>query len=140
MISSTSMYIQKPEIPPFMNLNRLTLVAACELFHLEFLLSSCFHIKYIMLGTMVPTDDYTFNRILSKNPMLNLEELSIVCSDRLTIETVYKLLEMCPNLTALNELDEWQGINQHELETLKMYIKTNNLNLNINSKRFMAVD
>lgn len=138
MISSTSMYIQKPAIPPFMNLQRLTLVAACELFHLEFLLSSCFHIKCIILGTMVPTDDYTFNRILSKNPMAHLEELSIVCSDGLTIATVYKLLEICPCLTVLNELDEWQCISQNELETLKMYIKLNNLDLNIDSKRFMA--
>lgn len=138
MIASTSMYIQKPIIPPFMNLERLTLIAQCELFHLEFLLSSCYHIRFVNIGTMVPSNDHSFGRILAKNPMVHLQELSIICSEGLTISTVYKLLEVCPNLTVLNELEQWVQIQATELEAFKIFVKTNNLDLDIESKRFMA--
>lgn len=136
MLSSTSMYTRKPAIPPFMNLERLTLVALCELSHLEFLLSTCYKIKYISLGTMVPTHDFSFEKILCANPMANLKELSIVCSEGLTISMAYKLIEVCNELTVLNELEGWVQIEPIEIELFKKFIKLNNLDLNIQSKRF----
>lgn len=136
LLESTSLYMKQPVMPPFMNLEHLTVIAQCDQEHLEFMMSSCLHIKTIKFGTMVPTTDYLFDRVLAKNPMECLEELSIVCSHGLTINTAYKLLDVCPNLTVLNELEGWARIQDFELEKFKNFVETNNFDLNIESKRF----
>lgn len=137
MIDSTSMFIQRPTIPPFCNLKRLTIIAQCQLKHLEFLLKSSYNITNIIIGTMVPTNDQLFDHILAYNPLAKLQELSIVCSAELTIATVYRLIETSAELMVLNELEGWINVNEIELKMLQLFIKTNNLNLNIESKRFV---
>lgn len=139
MIESTSLYLQRPAIPPFMNLERLTVVAQCDVRHLEFLWSTCLRIKSIKCGMMVPTSDALFEHILAKNPMEHLEELSILKSSDLTIATAYKLAEMCPMLVLLNELDGW-NVKDDEIQMFKTFIKTNNLDLNLESKRFQSTN
>lgn len=138
LIESTSLYMDRPAIPPFMNLERLTVVAQCDHRHLEFLFSTCLRIKSIKCGTMVPTTDQLLERILSRNPMEHLEELSIIQSHGLTIAFAYKIIEICSNLTILNELDGWKLITEDELHAFRTFMKTNNLDLNIESKRFRA--
>lgn len=138
LIESTSLYLQKPTIPPFMNLERMTLIAQCDHRHLEFLWSTCLHIKSIKCGMMVPTNDHIFEKILSHNPMEHLEELSIVRSDGLTIKMAYKLVEICTNLTQLNELEGWSRIKEEEIQMFKTFIKMNNLDLNLESRRFQT--
>lgn len=140
MIESTSIYLQKPTIPPFMNLEKLTVVAQCDCRHLEFLWSTCLRIKSIKCGMMVPTSDQLFERVLSQNPMEHLEELSILRSDGLTIAMAYKLAEICPKLAYLNELDGWSLIKEDELHIFRTFIQTNNLDLNLESKRFQTTN
>lgn len=139
LIESTSLYLQKPIIPPFMNLEKITVVAQCDWRHLEFLWSTCYRIRSIKCGMMVPTNDHLFERILARNPMEHLEELSIVKSDGLTIAIAYKLVEICPKLLVLNELEGWSCVRDDELELFKEFIKTNNLDVNLDSKRFQLV-
>lgn len=136
LIESTSLYMHKPVIPPFMNLEKMTVVAQCDWRHLEFLWSTCYRIRSIKCGMLVPTTDHIFERILARNPMEHLEELSIVKSDGLTIAMAYKLVEICPKLLVLNELDGWSGVSEVDLEIFKTFIKTNNLDVNLESKRF----
>lgn len=138
MIESTSLYLQKPSIPPFMNLEKLTIVAQCDYRHLEFLWSTCLRIKSIKCGMMVPTTDELFDRVLIRNPMEHLEELSILRSDGLTICMAYKLVEICPKLAHLNELEGWNLIKEDQLQLFKTFIKTNNLDLNLESRRFQT--
>lgn len=137
MMASTSMHIRKPTVPPFMNLRRLTLIAQCDTDHLEFLLGRCLRIEYVKIGTMVPTDDATFGRVLDKNPMIHLRELSIFCSEELTIATAYRLVEVCSELAVLNELDGWKAIEPDEMEAFKVFLQTNNLDVCVKSKRFV---
>lgn len=135
LMESTSLYTRRLDIPPFINLERLTIAAQCKHQHLEFILSNCFKIKYIHIGTMVPTDDALFDRLLLKNPMQDLEELRIIFSNDLTIATAYKLVNVCPNLMILNELESWTRINKLELECFKIFIETRNFDLNIKPLR-----
>lgn len=131
MIQSTSLYTNKRlDIPPFMNLERLTCIAECLPQHLDFLLSNCFKVKYIHFGTSIPTSDELIEKVLSKNPMIYLEELRVLHSDRLTIASAYKLVEICPNLSILTELESWR-VSQVELDCFKRFIKENNLFLDI---------
>lgn len=138
LIESTSLYMEKPIIPPFMNLQRLTVVAQCDHRHLEFLWSTCLHIKSIKCGTMVPTSDHIFERVMTRNPMEHLEELNIIRSDGLTIAMAYRFVEICPKLQSLHELEGWSLIKEDELQLFRTFIKTNNLNLNLESKRFLS--
>lgn len=140
LIESTSLYLEKPVIPPFMNLERLTIAAQCDHRHLEFIFATCLHIKSIKCGMMVPTTDHIFEKILSRNPMEHLEELSIIRSDGLTIAMAYKLVEICTKLAYLNELDGWTRVKEDEIHIFKTFIKTNNLNLNLESKRFQTAN
>lgn len=105
LVDSTSLYTTRLAIPPFMNLERLTIAAQCRIKHLEFLLSSCFKIKFIHFGTMVTTNDYLIDSVMERNPMEYLEELRIIFSDQLTIRSAYKIVECCPVLTQLSGLD-----------------------------------
>ncbi|XP_055841679.1 uncharacterized protein LOC129908889 isoform X1 [Episyrphus balteatus] len=130
-IESTSLYIRKLEIPPFMNLEKLTITSACFEQHMEFLMSNCFKIKTVHIGTMAPTTDALIDAILSKNPMEHLDSLNIAFSNGLSIRTAYKLVEVCPNLRMLGELGSWALINEFELECFKMFIATRNFDLDI---------
>uniref|UniRef100_A0A336MLX6 CSON014088 protein n=1 Tax=Culicoides sonorensis TaxID=179676 RepID=A0A336MLX6_CULSO len=131
LLDSTSVYIRKPSIPPFMNLERLTFAAQGSQKHLDFLLRNALKIKYISLGTQAPTCDQLFNNILSTNPLQYLEEMRIIHSDQLTITTAYKLVNNCPNLKYLKELEGWAMVKECELEGFKKYIKLRNLDLDI---------
>lgn len=139
LIESTSLYMERPAIPPFMNLENLTVVAQCDRKHLEFLWSTCLHIQSIKCGMMVPTSDQLFDKILARNPMEHLLELSIVKSDGLSIAMAYKLVETCPKLRSLNELEGWSFVREDEIEVFKTFIRTNNLDVNLDSKRFQTV-
>lgn len=133
LVDSTSLYTSRLAIPPFMNLERLTIAAQCRIKHLEFLLSSCFKIKFIHFGTMVTTNDYLIDSVMERNPMEYLEEFRIIFSDQLTIRSAYKIAECCPVLTKLSELDSWTKIKPFELETFKVFIKERNYDLDVKS-------
>lgn len=131
LLDSTSVYFRKPMIPPFMNLERLTFAAQGSRKHLEFLLKDAYKIKYISLGTQAPTCDQLFSNILGCNPLQFLEEMRIIHSEELTITTAYKLVNNCPNLRCLKELEGWVSVKECELDGFKQYIKTRNLDLDI---------
>lgn len=132
LIESTSLYTNKRlPVPPFMNLERLTLASQCVACHIEFLLFNAINLKYIHLGTSVPTHDYLFQRILANNPLEYLEELKVVQSDGLTIGTAYKLVENCPRLSFLRELESWNEVKPNEYETFKKFVKLKNYDIDL---------
>lgn len=135
MVESTSLYTRKYAVPPFLNLEKLVICATCTYGHLEFLLSYCFKIKFIHIGTMAPTNDKLFERIFGKNPFEYLEELRIAYSHGLSLVTACKLLEACPNLSVLSELENWDLINSDDFIYFKELLKSKNLDLNIKPLR-----
>lgn len=139
-IESTSLYIQKLTIPPFMNLEKLTITSACFEQHMEFLMSNCYKVKTIHIGTMASTNDALIDKILSKNPMEYLDSLNIAFSNGLSIRSAYKLVEVCPNLRMLGELGSWSLINEFELECFKMFIATRNFDLDIQTFAKYAIE
>jgi ribonucleases P/MRP protein subunit RPP40 len=133
LIESTSLYIRKPEIPPFFNLERLTLAVHCRLAHIEFIMATALQLKYIHLGTMVPTSDHLFDRILARNPLEHLEELRIVFSEEITLKTAYKLVQMCPNLAILNEIESWTQLKESDVREFREFVKAKNYDLDVTS-------
>ncbi|XP_055615467.1 uncharacterized protein LOC129761744 isoform X1 [Toxorhynchites rutilus septentrionalis] len=127
MIPSTSLYTRRYAIPPFMNLERLSFVAESPSNHLEFILATALKIKFIQLGTLTYTSDEVFDRIFLRNPLQYLEDIRIINSEELTIETAYRLVESCPNLMILNEIECWKKVKEYEIVQLRQMIKERNL-------------
>lgn len=135
LIDSTSISCQRLQVPPFMNLEHLTLIGDCSIKHIEFILCNAFRIKFIHFGTQVPTNDGLFEKIFLRNELLFLEELRILHSDFVTIKTAYDLVDNCVNLQKLYELDCWLGIIPGDLDKLKRYIKEKNYDVDLTSFR-----
>lgn len=136
LVDSTSLCMQKYPIPPFINLQRLTLAAQCRFWHLDFLLGSAYNIQFIYFGTKVPVNDDLIAHVLARNPLEQLEDLRIMHSDELTIQSAYKLIETCDNLVRLTELECWTLVTECELESFRAYIKGKNIDLDIKSQKF----
>lgn len=122
-------YSRRFAVPPFKFLERIKCVAECANMHLDFLLSHCTNIKFIQLGSSTGIGDETMKRILSKNPMTKLEELKILYSHDLSMETVQLLMQNCEHLHRLAELESWQGITPDELNLFREELKKTNTNL-----------
>lgn len=121
----------KLQVKPFQHLERVFCVADCASLHLEFLLTHCVNIKYIHLGSSTGIGHTLMAKILSTNPMRQLEELRILYSGDLSIRTVDLLLASCPKLRVLSELESWNGISLEELKYFKEYIERNNFDIDI---------
>lgn len=128
-LDSASFNRNRFPVPPFMFLERLKCVAECPDSHLQFLLSHCYNVKFIHLGSSTGIRDSTMEIVLSKNPMTKLEELKILHSSDLSMSTVYMLMRNCTNLRRLSELESWLGISTQELDSFRKEIVQNNIDL-----------
>jgi hypothetical protein len=135
LIQSTSISFRYFQLPPFMSLKYLTLIGTCNLQHVEHILSNAHKLKYIHLGTQIPTSDELFEKIFLKNEMRYLEELRILYSDELTIQSAFAIVNNCSSLQRMNELESWTKINPMQLEELKLYVKENNHCVDLRSFR-----
>lgn len=116
-------------VSPFACLEKLVCVSDCSLYHLEFLMQHSKNIKYIQLGSSTGIDDATLSRVLGRNPMKSLEELKILYSSDLSMQSVRLLMTHCDRLRTLSELESWEGISSTELKEFRQYIHSNNIEL-----------
>ncbi|XP_022920566.1 uncharacterized protein [Onthophagus taurus] len=118
-------------IRPFKHLERLFWVVDCARIHLEVLLMNAVNIKYVHLGSSTGITHNSIVKIISAGSFKKLEELRILYSVDMNLKTVNLLLENCPNLKVLSELESWQGLSFDELKTLRSNIASSNFNLDI---------
>lgn len=130
-LDHTSISLRTLNIPPFRHLERITCIADCVQAHLEFLLSNCFNIRFIQLGSSTGIGDAIMAKVLAANPMKKLEELRILYSDDLSMQTVSLLMTHCENLRVLSELESWEGISKEELAAFRSEILEKNIDLDI---------
>lgn len=128
-LEQVPIYPRQFTIPPFQYLERIKCVVECANMHLEFLLSHCKNIKFIQLGSSTGIGDETIRRIFSQNSMRKLEELKILYSHDLSMNTIQLLMHYCDNLYRLSELENWQGISPIELNNFRKELKNTNINL-----------
>lgn len=116
---------------PFEYLERLFWVVDCSIVHLEFILRHSINIKYIHLGSSTGITHSSIVNVLAVNQMKKLEEIRILYSSDMCMESVRLLIENCTNLRVLSELESWQGITIDELVLFKKSINSNNIDLDI---------
>lgn len=135
LLLSTSLHYRYFKLPPFPSLKNLTLIGNCSLEHLEYILSYSHKIKFVHLGSHIPTADELFEKVFLKNELYYLEELRILQSYALTIKTAFMLVNNCPNLKRLYEIESWYCVYPLQIEELKDYIKRHNLDTDLTSYR-----
>lgn len=135
LIESTSLYYRHLKLPPFMNLENLTLIGECSIKHVEFILCNAQMLKFVHFGTQIPTNDQMFEKIFLRNELRHLGEIRILYSDFLTIKTAYDLINNCPSLEKLFEIESWQMVTPSEFEELKMYVEEKNFDVDLISYR-----
>lgn len=116
-------------VTPFACLEKLVCVSDCSLYHLEFLMQHSKNVKYIQLGSSTGINDATISSVLRQNPMKSLEELKILYSSDLSMQSVRLLMNHCGQLRTLSELESWEGISPSELREFREHIRSNNINL-----------
>lgn len=136
LIQSTS--IRRFTLPPFMNLENLTLIGECTSQHLEFILCNAHRLKFIHFGTQIVTTDKLFENVFLRNELSHLEEIRILYSDYLTIKTAYALVNNCVNLQKLYEIESWSSVMPWEFNKLSCYLKEKNFDVDLTSYRKFA--
>ena len=136
LMQSTS--IRKYKLPPFMNLENLTLIGECTSAHLEFLLFNAHRLKFVHFGTQIITTDEFFEKVFLRNELNYLEEIRILHSDYLTLKTAYALVNNCVRLEKLFEIESWLNVMPWEFDELKSYIKVKNFDVDLTSYRKFA--
>ena len=116
-------------IVPFEKLESLVCVSESAPNIIEFLLVHAKNLKSVQFGSTAWFNDDTVAKVLSKGALKKVEEIRILRSYELTMRAVNALLDHCPNLHILAEMDGWEGINQAELVQLRKLIKDENLDL-----------
>merc|ERR1712083_1048048 len=86
-------------------------------------------LKSVQFGSTAWFNDDTVSKVLAKGALRQVEEIRILRSYELTMRAVSVLLEQCPNLHILAEMDGWEGISQLELLQLRKKIREENLDL-----------
>lgn len=115
----------------FQKLERLFWVVDCAIVHLEYVLVNAVNIRYIHLGSSTGITHSTVENVLKQNPMKELEEFRVLFSSDMGIHTAKMLLESCPKLRLMSELESWQEISVDELKAFKKFIQENNFDLDI---------
>ena len=60
-----------------------------------------------------------------------MTEIVILRSYELTMSAVYSLIFSCPRLRVLGEIDGWEGVTGHDISDLRLKIRDNNWDLDI---------
>lgn len=116
---------------PFQRLERLFWVVDCAVAHLEFVLAHAVNLKYVHLGSSTGIVHESVVRVLAANRLRSLEEVRILFSSDMSMETVQMLLASCSNLRRLSELESWQGISLDELGQFRKFLSANNYDLDV---------
>jgi hypothetical protein len=131
----------------------------CSEQYLTFLLSQCLNIKEISLGINTHISDKVWSDVLVKNGMSKLEKIHIQkctkvllinlfgkldishCSHfQVTMHGIELLLVNCNRLKTIMDLTFFEGIHKTELTNLKLRIKEQNLDIEVDDNSHKTID
>lgn len=118
----------------FRELTDLHLTFTDQFFHGDFninrLLSQCIKLKNLILINIQSFTDEVFENVLSVNPLVELETLSLFSCSAIGGENVSRLLYMNNDLWSLT-LKGCDNITRRETDEMKKYVKQRKLDVNI---------
>lgn len=97
----------------------------------ECLFFNCTNIRKLEISKCNNLNDDVFAALLTRNPLKELQVLSICHSGQLSMNTVYLLLESCDKLRVLEGLDSWGCITKSQVMELCTEMKRRNMDIEI---------
>jgi len=114
---------------PFRNLQVLVCISESAPNVIEFLLVNADRLRRVQFGSTAWFNDATVASVLAKGALKNVEEIRILRSYELTISSVLLLIDKCPKLRVLSEMEGWEGIKPSQLHNLRQKVRRENLQL-----------
>jgi hypothetical protein len=117
------------ELPHFKNLGELELCYNDVEFDLTCVLPHYVNLNVLRLVGMEEVTETFVTQIVIAGGFRNVTEFVIDGGGRLSMDTVWLVMQNCHNLTKLGNMNRWRGVPRDEVETLIYYIKISNLSL-----------
>jgi len=105
----------------------------------ECLFFNCTNIRKLEISRCDNLNDDVFAELLRRNPLKQLQLLSICHSGQLSMNTVYLLLDSCDKLRVLEGLDSWGGITKSQVMELCTQTKRKNMDIEILWKKPLKI-
>ncbi|XP_069668909.1 uncharacterized protein [Periplaneta americana] len=106
----------------------------------ECLFFNCINIRRLEVIKCLNFNDQVVATLLSKNPLRELQVLSVGHCGNLSCSTVLLLLDSCINLRVLEGLDRWGGVTKSQVMELESEMKRKNLDLEIIWKKPLHIN
>jgi hypothetical protein len=97
----------------------------------ECLFFNCTNIRKLEIFNCQNFNDHVMAALLTKNPLKQLEVLSVAHCGLLTINSVDLLLQSCDNLRVLKGLDSWGGVTKSQVMELCAEMRQRNMDIEI---------
>jgi hypothetical protein len=105
----------------------------------ECLFFNCINIKKLEVSKCQNFNDHVVATLLTRNPLKQLEVLSIGHSGLLSMNSVHLLLESCDNLRVLEGLESWGGVTKSQVVELCAEMKRKNMDIEILWKKPLQI-
>ncbi|PNF39253.1 hypothetical protein B7P43_G16958 [Cryptotermes secundus] len=105
----------------------------------ECLFFSCINIRKLEVSKCQNFNDHVVAALLTRNPLKQLEVLSVGHSGLLSMNTVHLLLESCDNLRVLEGLESWGGVTKSQVMELCADMKRKNMDIEILWKKPLQI-
>jgi hypothetical protein len=76
-------------------------------------------------------NDELINQIMAAGGFRNLTEFVVDHCGQLSMDTTSSIMNNCPNLIKLGNLDSWPGVPNEEISTFSNFVRNNNLSLTV---------
>lgn len=114
---------------PFRRLESLVCVSETAPNVIEFLLTRARNLRSVQFGSTAWFSDSVVETVLARGGLSRVEEIRILRSYELTWRAVELLLDGCPRLRALVEVDGWEAVSAAEAARLRVRVREENLDL-----------
>lgn len=118
-----------PRAPVFPRLSSLVCVSESAPHVIEFLLVAAELLASVQFGSTAWFNDQIVSNVLARGALKHVQEIRILRSYELSMAAVQQLIQHCPKLRVLAEMEGWEGIGQEELVSLRQQVKRNNWDL-----------
>jgi hypothetical protein len=119
------------ELPHFQNLKKLRLIPNRGPFHFSSILHLYVNLDKLHVVGMEEITDTVIREIVTAGGFRNVTEFVFEQCGYMSIETALLLMDSCPRLIKLGNIDSWPGVANDHLVAFLNFVRNNNLSLSI---------
>ncbi|PNF33416.1 hypothetical protein B7P43_G03364 [Cryptotermes secundus] len=117
--------------PHFRNLKVIRLRYDWGPFDFSSILHLYINLNVLHLVGMVEITDTFMKQTVTAGGFRNLTECFIEFCGDMSMDTAWLLLQNCPNLTTIGNIDSWSRVDEREVAALLTFLRNNNLSLEV---------